>query len=352
MISEQNKHHPFSPSKLDRMFKCPASYHIALGLPDVESAYALEGKELHREMEEIINTGIFDAKKYTPEHQELLESCLRFLGKFGIKEKKTEVYVEITNDCEMLTCGTADLVIIDENDDLSVIDWKFGFSDLDHIEQLRAYAVGVMQKEGRRECYAYAVKPRLKIYEKYFFELEPSLQKIETIIERTSDILDFHISQQCKYCKALAVCPIQTYSMQNIDGEIKSIQSLPDIDIISMYEKGKDIQKKVDQIQEEIMRRCEKNGTCENYEVVARKGNRKIIDIEGTYEALKECLSPSEFLGACDVSVAKLESVYVEKQAEIEHTTKTAQKAKLYSLIKEKIVTTKDKLILQKIKGK
>ena len=151
------KHHEFSPSKLEQYRICPASYFMQKGLPDTTSAAAEEGTLLHAALAK------FSADGLNSEQTEVFESCVNYLDSLttgtGNDEIITELPLTIKDGSEVLTTGTADVVIYNSDmHEVSIVDWKFGYTPVMSVMnniQLATYAVGAMQKYGVSTCKAH-----------------------------------------------------------------------------------------------------------------------------------------------------------------------------------------------------
>ena len=203
----KEKHHPFSPSALQRRMRCPASYRIEKDLDDVENEYSRKGAYMHERIAQAINTGKrFKAK--TSEEQEIVTKVINYInstlgsGLFFHTEERLEYKNENGN---VLYYGTSDLVAMSTDGLLTIFDWKTGKgvvpSAKDNL-QLKAYALAAMQTYNVETCRVCIFNPVNGQNSTYTFKDKKRLaDKIVGIIDAClDDNAPFVPGSQCRFC--------------------------------------------------------------------------------------------------------------------------------------------------------
>lgn len=263
-------HAPMSPSRLQRIIDCPGSYSLVRDIEDKEgsegSIYAAEGSHLHSAVEthllkyaesafttplarDIVNPSL-DA-----EQQSACQECIDYLYQVirplqgpSLQIKVEErVYLkefhQVLYDCH----GTCD-VVITTDDELHVIDWKFGKGIPVYVkdnDQLLAYLAGAVRNfeslfaehPGGRETafHMHVVQPRLDNFD----HLELSAEELDKwlsgrLIPGVSKAYEKHApfipgQKQCRWCAAKNQCRAR-YNMANQTAAdiFKAVSGLPD----------------------------------------------------------------------------------------------------------------------------
>jgi CRISPR/Cas system-associated exonuclease Cas4 (RecB family) len=327
-------HHTFSPSKLDQLRICPGSYKMQVGIPEQPaSEYAEEGRMLH----ECVATGSTEGISETQE--ELVQSCWDFLN--GIRQEDDEVIheqkIEISSENgEVLTFGTADVIIKHKSGEVSVIDWKFGYTPVKHPAenaQLATYSAAAMEFSGASECTGYIYQPRLRYTAKFRFTNRPAIVKnIEHIIRQATGekLILCANDESCRYCKARLGCPAFREKYQRImaieNSDLESEETL-----VRLYEDTKVLKPFIAQIEDAVKQMIESVGKCGNYIFKESYGSRKIPDINSLYDRLKDLLTPREFNEICSVSIGKLEALATSKIVAASENMPKAEAKRLFA---------------------
>ena len=312
------KHHEFSPSKLEQYRICPASYYMQKGLPDTTSAAAEEGTLLHAALAK------FSADGLNSEQTEVFESCVNYLDSLttgtGNDEIITELPLTIKDGSEVLTTGTADVVIYNSDmHEVSIIDWKFGYTPVMNVMnniQLATYAVGAMQKYGVSTCKAHVFQPRIRIVSGYTFtDQKAIIANINNIINKAqSEKLVFNATDEsCRYCKARLNCPAFRMKYQKLAASSATYDLTNINTLVELYEASRSIKTFVSDIENRVKQVIEEQGECGKYVFDIKEGNREIKDLNTLYSVVKDYLTPQEFNNACKVSIGKLEKLLAEK---------------------------------------
>lgn len=312
------KHHEFSPSKLEQYRICPASYHMQKGLPDTTSAAAEEGTLLHAALAKFSPDGL------NSEQTELFESCVNYLDSLttgtGNDEIITELPLAVKDSSEVITTGTADVVIYNSDiQEVSIIDWKFGYTPVKEVNsniQLATYAVGAMQKFGLNTCKAHVFQPRLRLISSYTFaDQNAIIANIKNIISKAkSEKLVFNATDDsCRYCKARLNCPAFRMKYQKLAASSATYDLTNINTLVELYEASRSIKAFVSDIENRVKQVIEEQGECGKYVFDIKEGNREIKDLNTLYSVVKDYLTTQEFNNACKVSIGKLEKLLAEK---------------------------------------
>ncbi len=315
-------HHINSPSTLERRALCPASMNIELALAEPpQSEFAAEGTMLH----EAVATGNLDLCE-NEDQRELVQKCLQYIedlvcdGDKIYKELKLEL---IGSDWEIITFGTADVVIVGEKK-LIVIDWKFGRGAVEYaINNIQGatYAAMAMQKFGIDECSFGIVQPRCGRWNDFynFTECSNIIENIESIIRKChdSDALAVPGETQCKYCRGLHYLSckeiqnqVDTFVESELPAIKKHIKELCNNDLEKLHNQCKLIAKIHDKVKYRITKECEANGVCGNLTTKISNGGRECKDITALFNTVSEVVPQEDFLNSCSCSVSKVENLY------------------------------------------
>lgn len=110
-MSDQKLHHPFSPSKMERLSLCPGSFNMCAGIHETSRPEADEGTMLHKAVETGSDEGL------NAEQIQAVEFCREIVHQYEGFSGKVLHEVEmplIDGDMNVVTSGTADVVIIEE----------------------------------------------------------------------------------------------------------------------------------------------------------------------------------------------------------------------------------------------
>lgn len=219
-----SRHHPFSPSRLQRRALCPASYRIEKDLEDVDSEASRKGSHLHELIAKAISIiphdHWYDERKIelfidknrmyeTKEERSVILNVMKYIP----KKLKSELFVHTEEELEykdeygkILYFGTADMVAKDEFGQLLVFDWKTGNGGIIPVKynmQLKAYALAAMQTYSTESCNCFIYNPVTKEQSSGPFKNKEKLRaEILSIINKcvSWDAPAIPGEDQCRFC--------------------------------------------------------------------------------------------------------------------------------------------------------
>jgi len=249
----------------------------------------------------------------------------------------TEVHQELRLAIMGLTFGTADLVLVN-GAYAKIGDAKFGWNPVEDAEtnlQGWAYATGVYEKWPSVD-YVEVVfaQPRLdSISRAHFYrkaDLERMKLRIAAVIARAKDHKpeDLKPSEfSCLYCGAKATCTALHKKALVISS--KFVELAPDKELLDIYNpdqlatpelRGKaEILRRIlepwcEKVSKENLKHVLETGEeIPGFEVKSRAGRRSVSDPQITWELVKDRMTPEEFAGVTEVSVAQLLKAYSDK---------------------------------------
>ena len=311
-----NKHHPFSPSRLEQQRLCPGSYVMQIGLEEVENEYNTEGHLLHERVASGNFQGLNDAQVST------VQGCLDFLATLLREGDQVfyEIHLTIMDGVgTLLTEGTADVVILHADGRLTIIDWKFGWIPVKAANeniQLATYAVGAMQKYNKTSCTVYVYQPRIRNVSNYTFQHpEAIIMNIENIINKArQQAIVLNAGQsQCRYCLARLSCPAFRVNFQKLAASRGDYDLSNSKHLEELYEVSKAAKDFIKEIEECLKKYISDNGRCGKYIIETKEGSRKLGDASMVYDRVKEWLTPKEFNSVCNIGIGKFETICCDK---------------------------------------
>ena len=323
-MTEQIKHHDFSPSRLNQFALCPGAYLMQQGIPEEpKSPDADEGTMLHAAV------AAHNLEGLNPEQTAAVQFCLDYLDKI-VKEKgesihaiyyeerltvyDRDVYEEhIANPDDILTEGIADVVVVYSDKTADVIDWKFGRGEVPDVKenyQTAAYSLGVYQRFDCSEVTAHIVQPRLLKTDRYTFRRFTMLQRaVFRVIDAAKNAADAGLllrasENACKYCKAKALCPAFAAKFSGLavvrtDGQVPIS---PD-QLLDYWEKAQIVERFVAEIKARVTAYIEENGNLGDWYLMEWSGKREIRDTAKLYERVSKLLTGAELAECYTVSV-------------------------------------------------
>lgn len=238
MMMPPSAHAKVSPSRLNRIIECPASFNFAPQFESVEdtsSSYANEGTMLHLVMERHLRgkdwrqVDITEHSMDPPLNKEQVGACqdaIEYLRGVYNKLHRPALFVEREVSLHayhpsLFDCwGTCDIVLQDtETSEVHVIDWKFGKGVpvyAENNDQLYAYATGAGQNQDHllslSKVHIHVVQPRLDTYDCVSLDPQDLLwwlngRVVPAVQEAYSTEPTFHPGRvQCRWCPAKVRC--------------------------------------------------------------------------------------------------------------------------------------------------
>lgn len=351
-------HHPFSPSTLQRLSLCPGSYRMQKDIPEpAKSSDAIEGTMLH----DAIATG--NDINLNDEQLMFVELCNKFIVALlrdddivVMKEK----HLEVKSDGDILTCGTADVVIIHGDRTADVIDWKFGRNpapDAHNNYQLAAYALGVFQEYDLESVTVHIYQPRLYVHTSYTFRDPVSiLHNIKFIIDRAKreETLTLCASEQaCRYCRAASTCPACNARYGLVPADVQQNMLEDPAKLLDLWERSQMALKLVEAIKEKVTDYINEHGSLGCWTIEQRQGRKEIPNASLVYDRVKDFLTGRELSECYSIKVTALLDKVAEKLVVIaeqngEKLTKKDAKFKAEELLAGLIVRGKGAAVLTK----
>ena len=285
---------------------------------------AEEGTKIHKAVE----TGKLD--DLTDEQRQCAEMCLRFVtdqeAVFRPEQVLTEHKVSI---CDGLTFGTADRVAVNGPRAL-LFDYKFGRNSVPDAEvnpQMQAYAVGIFEKfPVVDEVKVFILIPRRDeicsaVYHRS--ALDSLRLRVQTIIARCEvPEPELRPTDHCLYCAAQGICPALHKHALTIAAGYEDELKLPDefhpsriTDPTTMSRAltvARVMEKWCESVKHHALQMRLEGQEIPGHELRTRAGTRKINDPLAAWAAVRERLSPDQFIGCTEVSLPKLENTFAE----------------------------------------
>lgn len=313
------EHAKYSPSSL-------AYREICAGFMNREDSgpAAEEGTLLHKAAE----TGKLDG--LNDEQRQCVEMCLQFVADEEASFRPAKVLTEHrVSICEGLTFGTADRVSLNGSRAL-LFDYKFGRNavpDAEENPQLQAYAVGIFEEfKEVNEVRVLILLPRRDeicwaVYQRS--ELARLRLRVQTIIARCEtpepELLP---SDHCLYCAAQGVCTALHRHALTIAAGYEDQLRLPDelhpskitepVTMSRALAVARVMEKWCDSVKHHALQMRLEGHEIPGHELCTRAGTRKITNPLAAWAALRDRLSPDQFVGCCEVSLPKLENTFAE----------------------------------------
>lgn len=314
-----DNHAKFSPSSLAYREICPGFINREDSGPAAE-----EGTKIHKAVE----TGKLDG--LTDEQRQCAEMCLRFVADqeaaFQPEQILTERKVSI---CDGLTFGTADRVAVNGNRAL-LFDYKFGRNSVPDAEvnpQMQAYAVGIFEMfPVVDEVKVFILIPRRDeicsaVYHRS--ALDSLRLRVQTIIARCEvPEPELRPTDHCLYCAAQGICPALHKHALTIAAGYEDELKLPDefhpsriTDPTTMSRAltvARVMEKWCESVKHHALQMRLDGQEIPGHELRTRAGTRRINDPLAAWAAVRDRLSPDQFVACCDVSLPKLENTFAE----------------------------------------
>lgn len=334
-------HHPYSPSKLERLELCPGSFNLE-SYEEEEREEAAEGTELHRL--------VADAK-VDGEDKELVQRARNFLDtvreKFpGLGPWQYERKLRLIHDFEVLSEGTAD--VVGETDEaVIVVDWKFGYKEVTAAAQnLQILAYGAMAIQQANFAIKDAKRPlaHLYLYHPRLDKMTYTRMSLENYQRAVGRVKDVHTATRaeglllnpsekaCEYCPAKVGCPAIKRSALSL-AKVHSSQITDPVAMGKLLQLAKLAGKWADSIEYHAKSMALKGTDVAGFKLQVRKGRRHVADPQRAFDLLSAHFTLPEFIEFCNLEVGKLEEAFVTRMREKQKVTIAAAKGQFETLL-------------------
>lgn len=307
MMFPPNIHGAVSPSRLQRIIDCPGSFRITQDTEETSSSYAQEGTMLHAMIENRIAVALGMPRptipvKLTTEQDDTLCDCMEYYqnllsvvqdGKVTLEE---EVYLKEFDQCLYQCYGTCDVII--KNDyELHVLDWKFGKGVpvyAKNNDQLYAYAVGAAKNKEQllkyNKVYIHCIQPRLDSYDLH--EITPhdlltwlDMRVIPGVSRAYTEDAPFNPGhKQCMWCPSKIVCRARHNFANQVAADVFAAhENLHDVNVSidtleEVLERASEYETYISDIRKYIQMELTNGKTLTRWKLVAGRSNRRWYD--------------------------------------------------------------------------
>lgn len=291
-------HSPIGPSSAKRILACPGSVELVAKCPKQESSrYAEEGTLAH----EVAEAYVLGNPLPAGVDEEMIAGAKMYAGLIEDITLASEV-VNLHIQLEAKVCatsiredawGTCDAYLITDNV-LHVIDYKYGKGfavSVENNEQLLMYATGVM--DGLEAKFIidiielYIVQPRNGGISKWsitYADIVDFAERMKEALKSTK----LNISDSCRWCPALAICPKQLENIQDKFGvqPDEPIKTLPSIEDVSaekfkvLLDNADLLESWIKAVRSQAFASLGRGMIIDGYELTEGLGNRKWKDEE------------------------------------------------------------------------
>ena len=268
--------------------------------------------------------------------------------------------------CGGLTFGTADRITIHGNRAL-LFDYKMGRRSVPDAEinpQVQAYVIGVFEEWPEvNTVNAFLLLPRRDEVSTALYHRSDMLRlrlRVETIIARCESAEQtFCPTEHCLYCARQATCSaLHQHALVIANGyeeELKLPEQFHPGHIVDAADMSKALavarvmEKWCDSVKHHALQLRLGGQEIPGYELRERAGTRKITAPLAAWLAVRERMTSDQFIGCCDVSLPKLETVFAEAAP---RGAKTKAKQELCEALADLgvVETAKETLYLAKTK--
>jgi hypothetical protein len=244
------EHAKYSPSRLERILKCPGSVQLidalirnaAVVQEKEPSSYAAKGTELHDHTCKAIRSGDYNLRHLDPADKGLVRDCLDYKDML-IKSKGAGATVGVATEIQVSlkgwglpeVWGTTDLLVVSP-EEADVVDWKFGSGVMVHaIEnpQLLAYAAGALGWPNHyKQVTMHVFQPAIDHISTWTISTQELFEWVHgTLAVGISKCLGENPPiipgvDQCRWCEAVNHCDVRFAHVQHVAEEIFLAQRL------------------------------------------------------------------------------------------------------------------------------
>lgn len=363
-----------SASRMTRVFHCPASFLLnKMEIPET-SAAAEEGRMLHRVMELAVKLGNESEKPefntlfaaLTDEQRQAYLTAVKLVNDSVLCDfrayngDRMEVFEKRLWAASGLFSGQGDAVFIRDNGEATIVDYKFGRGEVEPAErnyQLAAMAVLVADNYGVEQIEkvrALIIQPRALDKSRRITECEYAKADIDAAREAINAACKEAIEAEepkskcgywCGYCPSSYRCKA---AQEAILAQHKLAVSTPNLAIgvhnaRRMFERAMLVKKYCEDVLSAIKKYIAENPDAEcGLALAARAKRAKLGDAGRIFEAVEGVgITPEEFVSACEVGIAKLQTLYhAKRKAANEKQTKKASDLEVKGLLESKGLLT------------
>ncbi len=318
------EHSRHSPSSLENILKCSGFLNDQSG----DKTFADRGTLGH----EAVEKENPDLCGNDESLRKAVEICIKYLRKLAngadqwIKEKRVKILDQ---------SGSFDHLIIKGKEawlcDLKMA-WNSYFAD---GMQAKAYAVGVFDAYPEiKTLHSHFILPFLGEVSVETFErakdYDQLVAEVRAVIERArkADPEHFRINKMCGYCARAGVCPKLTalsvklasrydgeeYVLPEGDFSVHGSDFTDPAIAAALLKLAGPVEKCAESWRRGAMRlRMEEGIEVPGFKLVIAKGKRSITNAPAAYEAIKDIVTPDEFIKASSVQIGKLEDIFASK---------------------------------------
>ena len=319
-----------------RRINCQGSMKVELSVWDkqeAESEDASEGTMLHQSVSDssLDSTLNIEQLSAVEKAREIVEF---WQNKKPVSETLYETKVSLTRNGVVVSDGTVDCLIVYEDGNAAIIDFKFGRILVgDSIDNIQLAAYALMAKMTfpaiTGNVSVQIVQPRVSngISEPYEYSDFKSLTEsiFSIITECNDDSAPLKIGEWCKYCRGnqMMACPLYTQEkMELIKAPIETLPAIElwtDNQIVEWKAKVSDLKKFTEgTVDAELKERILKNGECGGYILKGRAGKRNVNDIMALFSLCEQHgFTDEEFLSKfCSIKIGELETALSKRLIE------------------------------------
>lgn len=323
---EASPHAKHSPSSFAYKEICPGFKNS-----DESGPAAEEGHRLHKALE----TGKLDG--LDDEQLQVVEMCRGYVEELenqvrGEGERALEILREHrVAICDGATFGTLDYAIFNRRlNRADLVDFKFGrraVPDAEGNPQVQAYVLGLFEENPDIQTVTvHILLPRRDEVSRATYSRQdiPQIRlRISTIIARCeAPDPELRPTENCLWCARQATCPALHKHALTIAAGYGDELKLPDefhpghITDPTMMSRAlvvaKVMEKWCDSVKHHALKMRLEGQEIPGHELRSRAGTRKISDPLAAWAAVRDRISPDQFIGCTEVSLPKLESIFAE----------------------------------------
>ena len=325
------------PSKLDILAVCPCFESGEAG------AAAQSGTDQHAYAAALLTGKPCDTTSMKSEDKDNVEWYVDYVRATSGDNRQVEIPLELIDEHYTTQMkGTADVIC-----EAELWDYKSDKEEREHKRQMAAYALMVMDRNGKDKVIAHLCYGRLRKVVKLEYTRQEAEDLVQSVLSwvynptRKQNPCDY-----CSWCKLAKECPslnrwavvVATNYAPEQSSEIASWHPSEVTDpaqIGRMLTTARIVAAWCDSVEHHAKLLAQQQGILiPGWRLQEKSGARQITDITKAYEL--SGLSQDQFLQACDVGVSKLEDIYSTAKGLKKAQAKKEINTKLVEVIKTK----------------